>query len=356
MTSLAAVVRGAGAVNRSWRVWLLIWLLTIAFALVAVLPIAVLLEADLGHSLWAARMFGNFDIAWMAEYFAATGNATFAIAPILIACGVLYLLLSTFFTGGVVSLFAIADGTGTAADFWAGCGRNFWRLLRVLLWSLAAYAIALLAGAGLAAAARKIWGEGMEEHPLVIFGWFRAAFVVLLLLLLNMIFDYARIRVVVEDTRKTARSVLRSCRFVFSNVGLTTSTYGLVLLLSILLAAVYWVLSAALPRNSIGLLLVVLIVQQVYVALRVWVRLLFFAGQTEVYRAMRPAPAAEASAPVVEEPESAAGLVSITPAAAAPEAIASREPAALEPDREPDSPAEERHPEPPAQAAEAPEA
>lgn len=340
MTSLAAVVRGAGTVNRSWRVWLLIWLLTLAFALVAVLPIAAVMQTDLGHSLWAARMLGNFDATWMAEYVAATGSATLAIPPIVIACGVLYLLLSAFLTGGIVSVFARADGTSGPADFWAGCGRNFWRLVRVLLWSLAAYAIAFLAGSLLDAVARKIWGEGMEERPLVIFGWFRATFVLLLLLLLNMVFDYARIRVVVEDTRKTARSVLRSFRFVFCNFGLTAGTYGLVLLLGILLAALYWVLSGALPRTSLGLLLVVLIVQQVYVVLRVWVRLLCFAGQTEVYRAMRPAPvpAAEAPASAVEESEPAAGLVSIAPAPAGIKEAAFGEAAAVEPDPAPVTP------------------
>jgi hypothetical protein len=123
-----------------------------------------------------------------------------------------------------------------------------------------------------------------------------------------MVFDYAKIRLVVEDSRKSLRAALGSFRLVWRHPGQTSLTYTLVTLVAVLLVVVYAPLCGAIPRGRGYWLLLVLLVQQAYMLVRLGVRLLFYASQTEVHLSLRQPPeelveVAEAAPP---EPEGGA--------------------------------------------------
>jgi hypothetical protein len=280
VTSLASVVRGAGVVRRAWPVWLLAWALTLAFALLIALPVAAVLYKSLGHSLYAGPMSQNFDIAWLAEFRNASGNWPMAaVSPALVLLFAAYLLMTTFVSGGALAVF-----TREEPAFWAGCGRYFWRLLRLLLVSLVCYAFVFAVYNSLGRAGHWIWGRGMLERPLVLFGWGRAAAVLLLFLFVNMIFDYAKIRLVAENRRSALSAARAAFHFVCRRPGTTLATYALISSLAAVFAGCYWLLSGALPRTALVWLALVLIVQQAFVAFRVWLKLLYLAAQVEVWR------------------------------------------------------------------------
>jgi hypothetical protein len=273
--------------------WLVYWFYTLAFALLVVLPAGAVLYRSLGHSLWAERMLDDFDLQWLAERLYETGGLPMqAVAPLIALVAAGYILLSTFLAGGSLTVFASKERAYRPGLFYEGCGRNFGRLFRLLLVSLVFYALVLAANAGLRAVGRRIWGEGMEERPLVIFGWFRTGIVVLLLLLVNMIFDYAKIRLVTQNSRQAARAALGSVSLVFRNLGRTAATYGTVALVGVGLALFYGALAGIVPRNlALGMALL-LVLQQGFILSRIAVRLLFFASQLELYRRLVAAPAA----------------------------------------------------------------
>jgi hypothetical protein len=285
VTSVAAVVRGAGAVRRAWPVWLLVWALTLACALFIVLPAAAVLYARLGHSLYAGAMTENFDLQWLAEFRNESGNWPIAAAqPALVLIFAAYLLVATFVSGGALAVFTGEEGRFTAPTFWSGCGRYFWRLLRLLLVSLVCYAVVFAVYSALARAGHWIWGHGMAERPVVLFGWVRATITLLLFLFVNMVFDYAKIRLVAENRRGALSSARASFQFVARRPGTTVAAYALISALAAALAGGYWFLSGALPRTALGWLALVLLIQQVFVACRVWLKLLYLAGQMEVWR------------------------------------------------------------------------
>jgi hypothetical protein len=283
MTAPAAVVRGAGAVWRAWRVWLLVWALTLAFAVLLVAPVAALLYARLDHSLYAARLFDNFELQWLAEFRNETGNwPALAAAPFVALVSGAYLLLTTFLTGGVLTVLAGRDA------FWPGCARNFGRLARLLLLSLVWYAIVYVVFYELGTAGHWLWGRGMAERPVVIFNWLRAGVTALLFLFVNMVFDYAKIHLVAEDGRRAAPAARDSLRFVALHPAATIATYALVTALGAALVAAWWLLPGALPRSTLAWLVLVFGIQQAFVAGRIAVRLLYLAAQLEIWRRFAP--------------------------------------------------------------------
>jgi hypothetical protein len=297
MTPVAAVLRGAGAVRRAWTVWLLVWVLTLAFALFLVLPAAALLYGRLGHSLYAGRMLGNFDIQWLAEFRHETGNwPLLAAKPAVALASGGYLLLMTFLYGGALAVFASTD------SFWGGCGRYFWRMLRLFLVSLACYAMVYLVYAELGKAGYSLWGRGMAERPVVLFGWARASIALLLFLFVNMVFDYAKIRLVVEDSRRAIAAAGDSFLFAARHPGATIGTYALISILAAALAAIYWVLAGVLPTTALAWLALVLVVQQSFIAARIGIKLLYLSGQMEIYQALKAPPHMAAPGPAPAAP------------------------------------------------------
>ncbi|HVX66897.1 MAG TPA: hypothetical protein VHA11_09865 [Bryobacteraceae bacterium] len=278
MSPLRAVICGAAMVRKPWRIWALTWTLTLAFAIVFVLPVAALLARNLGHSLYAAQMLGNFDLAWIREIVVQTAGAPLVtLPPLLIALALAYVILMTFLNGGALGVF-----TGSTT-FWNGCGRYFSRLARLLPYALICYGLVFAANRGLEKAGKQIWGAGMEERPVAIYGWVRAGVILLLVLLVNMIFDYAKIRVVAADAKSAWRAFFSALRFVWRNFGRTAATYALVSLAGLALTALWWAVSGALPRTAIGWLAVVLVAQQACVFARIGIRLLYLASATELH-------------------------------------------------------------------------
>ncbi len=279
-------VRALGGVKRMWAVY---WLWTLVYALVVILPVTALLFHDLGHSLYSARMFDNFDVEWLLEIFRQTGGwPVWVILPLALVVGMLYLVAGTYLAGGALWVLRDARPHFLPAVFYQGCGRNFGRLFRLLLVSLVCYSIVFALGGLLGVPAGKIWGKGLEEHPIVIYNWFRSAVVLLLLLLVNMIFDYAKIHTVAEDQRNPFRAALSSAKLVFANFGRTSGAYAMVAAAGIALTLLYLAVSGWLPRRNWFWIALVLLLQQAYIVSRIWVRLLFFSAQTRVYESLLP--------------------------------------------------------------------
>ncbi len=306
-SAILAVARGVLGVCRSWRVGLVFWFWNVAFAVAVVAPVAALLARDLGHSLYARDMLISFDLQWLLEFgWKTRGWPAAMLGPLALVASGGYLLVSAFLAGGAITVFAGSERRYVPAVFYQGCGRNFGRLFRLLLWSAICYGVVFGINAGLGRLGGRLWRDSMEERPVLLYGWGRALLVLLLFLLVNMVFDYAKIRLVVEDSRKSLRAALGSFRLVWRNLRLTILTYALVTAVAVLLLLAYLRVCGWLPRHRGWWLLLLLLVQQAYMLARLGVRLLFFASQSQVYVLLArppeppPPPAEPAPPPPVE--------------------------------------------------------
>jgi uncharacterized membrane protein len=303
MTALTFLRQAAHRVNRARRLWLVYYLLTLLFALAAALPLAALLTGNLGRTLWAGRMLENFDISWFTEFAYESGGwpvASYAPAAVVIA-GVFF-MLATFLAGGTIAVFASGQDRYDAGAFWGGCGRNFARLLRLAVPVGLTYAAAFVVYLIMRGLGESLFWDSEREAPLVLYAWFRTATTLALMLLISMTAGYARVRLVVEDSRRALRAYLESFVFVFRSFRAAAGVYAGAMLLLAILAAVGHFSINRIPQTTIGWLLVMLAAQQVFILARISVKLLLYAGETGVYQALRKAPA-----PPPEQERDAAG-------------------------------------------------
>jgi hypothetical protein len=294
MSILLALRRGMRALNRAKRLWFIFYA---ALTLAAVLPAAAFLAIafqSLGHSTWAAQLGRSFDLEWIGELLAQYGGMPAdPVLPVLAGIFLISAIIHLFLLGGAIEMFARRQWF-SAASFFRGCGRNFWRLFRLALYSLILLAAALGVRAGLAAIGRKLWGEGSVAAPLIYWSWFYTAVTLLLLGVVHLIFDYAAIRLVAQDSRQAWRGLWRACRFVWRHFGPVARLVAALWIILLALTAIYFGISKLFVQTSVAAVLVLLIVRQAAVLARIWSRLLFYSSQCEMYDALAPPPPAAA--------------------------------------------------------------
>ena len=259
---------------------------TTAAALLITAPLMAIALGSLGESAWAHEMTGNLDIAWLSELYAQHGVAP--LTPVLMVLpivGAISVLVYLFLLGGALQVMA------TGESFFAGCARNFWRILKLALISVLFYGAALFVYGRVRGIGEKIWGEGSEATPLAHWGWFGAAVLMLLMALVNLVFDYARMHAVAGDQRKAWRATFAGLQMVMRNPGRTGGLYVLVCAIALACFAAYLGISQLVAQTSLALVLLLFVLRQAMVAAKVWSRLLFYSAGLEMYGAIRPVPA-----------------------------------------------------------------
>jgi hypothetical protein len=295
------LLAGIRSLNRRKRLWFWFYGVTTIWALAIVGPVMALLFASLGQSAWAGQMAANFDLQYVAELlFAKSALAFTPLLGAMMAVALVAAIAHLFLLGGALQLFW-SDEEFSMAAFFQGCGRHFWRFVRLALVYALFYAVVFILNSLLARAGNKIWDEGSEQTPLVYFAWFRMALLLALCGLVGLIFDYGRIRLVAADSPKAFRAAGAAIRFVFSNFGRTARLYLAVWAILLVLLAVYRGMAGIVGQASLGLVVLLFLVRQIMVLARVWVQLLFYSSQAEMYRSLMPIPVAVAPVPDVVE-------------------------------------------------------
>jgi hypothetical protein len=317
---------GVRRVNGAPMVLLGMYALTLLVALPLSLALRSLIAAHLGDSLFANDLASGASYDWWQEFSAQASGLGTTFVPSIIGFGAVlnnlsalvdnlpmattvagattaWLVLWSFLSGGVLDRYARMRAT-RATGFFAACGTHFWRFLRLGVIALLVY-----------------WVLFALVHPWLfddLYPWVtrdmtaeRSAFVVRLLCYLvflvvliaaNLVFDYARIRIVVEDRRSAVGAFVAGARFVRRHPD-ALRLYLLNGACFVLLALAYALVAPGAPS---GLAIwIALAVGQIYILLRHYVKLLFYASQVSFFQS-RLAHATYTAAPPVVWPDSPA--------------------------------------------------
>jgi hypothetical protein len=276
--------------------------------LLAALPLALTLrgqiETHIGSSLVAENVAAGVDWDWWQEFTSqATGIGTtltpsvigFAAAldnlgslldgqgevlPVAAALAT-YLAVWLFLSGGLIDRYARQRRT-RAHGFFAACGVFFWRFLRLgvmaglAYWLLFTYVHTELFAEWFVRLTRD------TDVERTAFLW-RAAFYLLfgaLLVAVNVVVDYAKVRLVVEDRRSAIGAVLASFGFIARNPARVFGLYALNGAVFVLLLLMWMGVA---PGGGAPIWLS-LVLTQVYVVLRLGLKLQFMASETALFQ------------------------------------------------------------------------
>jgi hypothetical protein len=328
MGSFAAFRAGIRRVNGAPLVVVGMFVVT----LVVALPLSYVLRSEigahLGSSLAADAAAAGTNDDWWQEFSAqASGLATTFIPSItgfgavlenlsnlldnvrqtraIAAATALWLLLWSFLSGGVIDRFARARRT-RSHGFFGACGMHVWRLLRLGLVALAVYAFLFgYVHKWIFTFGYPRWTQDLTVERSA-FAVRLACYIVFgaLLVLCSLIFDYARVRIVVEDRRSALSGLLAGARFAWRHRAGALGLYAVNAVAFLGLAAAYAVIAPGAPRSGWSTWLVVGL-GEAYILLRHYLKLLFYASETAFFQGAL-AHAAYTAAPPIVWPDSPA--------------------------------------------------
>lgn len=328
MGATAAFRDGIRRVNGAPALLAGLCLLTLLLALPLSVALRGMIDAQLGDSLAAQRVASSADYQWWQQFLHQAGGLGTTFTPSIIGFGAVldnldalldnepmaatvtgvttaWLLLWSFVSGGVIDRLA-RDRKTRAAGFFAAAGVHFWRFLRlglfafVAYWFLFAWVHEWLFGGLYERLIRDMTSERTAMAiRLACYLVFGAA-----LVFVNVAFDYARIRIVVEDRRSAIGAMAAGARFVRRHPGSVAALYLLNSGAFVLLLAAYAILSPGAPASRL-LMWGVLLLGQMFIVGRQYLKLVFYASQTALFQSAL-AHAAYTAPPVVEWPDSPA--------------------------------------------------
>lgn len=271
MNAFSALKSGWRVALRRKRAIALYWVFHTLLALTVAIPLA-----GLGISLVAKTKYGDdllrdFDLMFLFEAFQSASRAEWALF-LLIPLFMLLFVIAIYLAGGAFHILRRTEDAYSPALFWEGAGLHFWRFLRIGIYSFLAWLPFAIAGPGMNAASKKLWGEGMTGRPVYIASHVRAILLLLCAGYAITVVDFARARIAAEGSRHVFKAVLRAIRFVASRPFLAMGPWAV---LGSVLALVTWLylkFANILPTGLTPLVILLIIVQQAYVLVRVLLR------------------------------------------------------------------------------------
>lgn len=275
-------------IQRAWRnksVILSLWLINLTVALFLVVPIYAMIYDHTATSASSAELISGFTATWWTDFSFAQGAALAAWEGGLWIAGALYLMLHVFLAGGVIAFLYGDQRFPFWARFGSSCGAYFGRFFRLLLLSLIFYGVVFWIDGLLFEMVERLSDNGGLQPQAWWGHLIRSIITVVLFFAVSMVFDYAKVRTVVRDSRSMIIETARSLGFVLRNAPRAASLYLLFALVGALLLVSYWGASQAIEGAGAGLL-ALFVAQQIYVAARIWLRLANWGGAMALFRGL----------------------------------------------------------------------
>jgi len=298
---------GMRRVNRAPAVLLGVWALTLLVSLPLTAVVRGMLAQHLGSSLAADTAASGVNYDWMQEFSDQATGLGVTFKPTIIGFGAVldnlsafmddierpvvivgaasfYILLWIFVAGGVIDRYA-RDRATRAHGFFATSGVFFFRFLRLAAVQWIVYAF--LFGWMHPWLFDRLYPRMTHETSVE-----RTAFVARVALYLvfgvliaaaTMIFDYAKVRAVVEDRRSMIGAITGALGFIRRNCGAAVSLFLANFALFVIVAGLYALVAPGAGRTGASMW-IGFAIGQLYVIGRLWVKLVFWASETALFQ------------------------------------------------------------------------
>jgi hypothetical protein len=309
MSSVKALFQGLGRVLASPALVLFLWLVSLLAATPLAISMASSIEESVGASLVHQKLRDGFDMGWYGEFAARAkgiektlspsivgagaffdnieawlNGRLFEMLPGLVALGVAYALLWALLLGGIFHRYA--EGTGgrfRLAELLSHGAEFFFRFVRLAVISGFLYYLVYRFASWLFSWIEDRTRDATVERAVLAQVILGSLLVVLLLTLVNMAFDYAKIAAYKENRRSMILAAIRGFRLVLGNLGRTTLLYYGLGALGLVLLGAYHSMAPGPGQASASSIVLGFLVGQAYLVAKLVLRLTFYAGQMALY-------------------------------------------------------------------------
>jgi len=279
MNIFSLLILGFNTANKKARMAIYLWFVNFLFSLMIISPFYFLINKEFSRSLMGDTLAEGLDLIGLGDIILKYKDIPGVLGGWLLIPGIIFLFLYIFLNGGLIGRIVDQREITDMRNFFADCSQYFFRFFRVFLISLIGYAVVIGIIYRLISSLFKLWTKNAStEWPLIISSNLKFLILILLFFATRMFFDYVRIRLVVEDSKRTIITTILNFSFIGKRFFKAWFLYLLVGIIGLIFGLIYVGISRILPSSGF-LVFAVFTWQQIYILSRMWIKILFFSTE-----------------------------------------------------------------------------
>ena len=300
MSPVSALKQGFSMAMRARpAVWVLL-LVNLGLAALAGLPIYRGILRFTGHSLMSQKLAYDLSYDWLTDFTANSPGSFDRYAALIALVGLISIPVNTVLAGGVLGRFRNPELPFSLAAFFHDVGRYWGRLIRLMILGLIGYwLVFLVTNRGLRGLIAAYTSDWQDDQVVFMLRLAAGLLCIAGLGFINLVIDFARVKLVMEDGASAAEAILVSLGFSLGRLRNVLTVYALPTLASVALLGLYWLVvpwtlintpaegTWAQYREPLVVALLFL-GQQLVMFGRFWFRVAAWAGEWSYYGGSRP--------------------------------------------------------------------
>jgi len=303
-----AIRQGLSMARRTRSAVWVLFLVNLGLAALAALPIYQGILRITGHSLMSQELAQAFSLDWLTDFVFNNPGSFDRYARLIAYAGLVTMPVNALLAGGVLARFREPDQPSSLGMFFRDTARYGWRLIRLMILGLIAYwVVFILINQKLGDWVGKLTRDARDDRVGFVAHLTIVVLVLLGLAFVNLVMDYARVKLVLDDGPSVIEAFLASLGFSLGRLRKAFTVYALPALGGVALLGLYRLLlpwgmfnaaaRAASPYREPLMLALLFILQQLVMFGRYWFRVATWASEWSYYAGSRHAapPAAPAA-------------------------------------------------------------
>jgi len=275
--------QGVRSVYHNRKFIFLLWGANALSAFVLSIPVYAVLFDSLNRSVLSDKLALNFDYIWFIQFLNIYKSNLAQIPYMLYGMMAIYLLVQTFFLGGLISVFNNQAKNHTV-DFFYGGVKYFVRFTKLMLFSVLFILIAFLVNDYLGVLILSLFEKSENIRAEFVLMSLRYILLMFLIGVCAMISDYSKVNIAVKDNYNIFKTVYETVIFLKNNF---TKVFLLFLIVAVLGAAgavIYNLVRVTIPETPFYFLIVSFILQQMLIIFRLFIRMLFYSTEVILFK------------------------------------------------------------------------
>jgi hypothetical protein len=249
---------------------LFVYAIGFVLAMIVARPFYVTILNEANSSVALDRLIADFDFLIFSDFMNQSAKAFKPFVPLVAFLGFVYLLLSTFFAGGILD--STEQQKFTVSRFLQASAQYFGRFAMLLVY-LIIFVAALLALSGMFFFIFASIKENGNERdyfllmlpPIAILAYFIGFAIVL--------GDYARVMLFKSESLSALDAFWKSFSYIFKRQG-TVLLFWIIIVLGLVLSTIYLGIDGAIGMHSGFTIFVMFLIQQIFVFARTFLKVL----------------------------------------------------------------------------------
>jgi hypothetical protein len=311
MNILSYIKNGVSLVSHYLKMILVIYAINFSLALLLAVPLFFSLSNQIGKQGVRDQLDNAFQYDWWNEFhFNANGieetirpTLSGGFAPLfdnlelmltghfntfgvwILVFGFAYLCLSAFLNGGVIGLYAEERRSFSVSRFFSFAGLYFHHFFAITMTSVLLYFIVYkFLSIWIFAFIHLFTSAGMNDHLIWFIHLVGYCVVLVIIIFFNIVLDYTKIILVIEKKDSAWLSLWEAIKFIVKHFLQVLGLYSALAVIAIGMVLIFGLIFNALNHNPVFLVILLIIFQQVFILLKIGLRLTFYGSQLLFYQ------------------------------------------------------------------------